>query len=159
MEKIALYPGSFDPFTLGHQLIVDKSLTLFDKVVIAIGENNNKRTHFSQSKRINLIRKIYKDNPRVEIAAYNKLTADYCKERAINFIVRGIRNVGDFEFERNIAQINKRLNHKLETVFLMTPPQYSEISSSIVRDILLHGGNPLQFMSKGITMDDLLSEE
>ncbi len=155
MEKIALCPGSFDPFTAGHQIIIDKSLMLFDKVIIAIGINNKKKSFFSLEKRISLIEKVYANNPRVKITAYHNLTADYCKENGIRFIIRGIRNVGDFEFERNVAQINKRLFEPLETIFLMTPPEFSEISSSVVREILEHQGDPTQFMPDCITWEDL----
>lgn len=154
-NKIAIYPGSFDPFTLGHKLIVDKGLLLFDKIVIGLGENVNKRTFIPLRKREAIINKVYGRDDRVVVVHYDNLTADFCRDNGINFIIRGIRNVGDFEFERNVAQINMRLNPSLETVFLMTPPEYSEISSTIVRDILVHGGNPLQFMPDGITMDDL----
>ena len=155
MEKIALCPGSFDPFTAGHQIIIDKSLMLFDTVVIAIGVNNKKKSFFSLEKRISLIEKVYAGNPRVEITAYDNLTADYCRQNGIRFIIRGIRNVGDFEFERNVAQINKRLFEPLETIFLMTPPEFSEISSSVVREILEHQGDPTQFMPDRISLDDL----
>jgi len=154
-NRVAIYPGSFDPFTLGHKLIVDKALMLFDKVVIGLGENVNKRTFMPLERRKDIIRKVYAGDDRVETVHYDTLTADFCRRQGIRFIIRGIRNVGDFEFERNVAQINRKLNTDLETIFLMTPPEYSEISSTIVRDILVHGGDPLQFMPDGITMNDL----
>ena len=154
-NRVAIYPGSFDPFTLGHKLIVDKALMLFDKIVVGLGENVNKRTFMPLERRKDIIRKVYAGDERVETVHYDTLTADFCREHGINFIIRGIRNVGDFEFERNVAQINRKLNPDLETIFLMTPPEYSEISSTIVRDILVHGCDPLQFMPEGVTMDDL----
>ncbi len=154
-SKIAIYPGSFDPFTLGHKLIVDKGLLIFDKIIVGLGENVNKKTYFSLEKRESIIRKVYEGDPRVEVVHYGNLTADFCRDNGINFIIRGIRNVGDFEFERNVAQINQKLNPVLETVFLMTPAEYSEISSTIIRDILIHGGDPMQFMPKGIRLEDL----
>lgn len=154
-SKIAIYPGSFDPFTLGHKLIVDKGLLIFDKIIVGLGENVNKKTYFSLEKRESIIRKVYEGDPRVEVVHYDNLTADFCRDNGINFIIRGIRNVGDFEFERNVAQINQKLNPVLETVFLMTPAEYSEISSTIIRDILIHGGDPMQFMPKGIRLEDL----
>lgn len=157
MVNYAVYPGSFDPFTLGHKLIVDKALLLFDKVIIAIGENSQKRSFLEIEQRELLINKVYVGNRRVEVTHYSELTADFCRKRNIKHIVRGIRNVGDFEFERNIAQINQRLYASLETVFLMTPPEFSEISSGIVRDIIYHGGDPMQFMPEEITIDDLKS--
>lgn len=148
MEKIALYPGSFDPFTLGHQMIVEQSMQLFDKVIIAIGENSSKKSYFSLEDRKTIIKNCFKDNSSIEVVSYSGLTADYCRQNDIRFIVRGVRNVVDFEFERSIASINKRLNKSLETVFLMTPVEYSDISSTVVREILINGGDPSELLPR-----------
>lgn len=155
MHKTAVYPGSFDPFTIGHQIIVDKTLSIFDSLIIAVGINHLKQSFFSTEKRLFLIRKLYGSDPRVRVVPYEGLTAEFCRREGVNFIVRGIRNVSDFEFERNIAQLNNRLNNRLETVFMMTPPEYMEISSSIVREIIINHGDPTPFLPVGITAEDL----
>lgn len=156
MNNTALYPGSFDPFTLGHKTIVDKSLEIFENVIIAVGVNNKKSSYFSTEKRIALIHKIYGNNPKVSVVTYEGLTSDFCKENNIKYIVRGLRNIHDFEFEREIAYINTSLNRELETIFLLTPSEYVIISSSTVREILTFGGDPMQFMPSEIDLNDLL---
>ncbi|MFI3261292.1 MAG: pantetheine-phosphate adenylyltransferase [Rikenellaceae bacterium] len=155
-KRIALYPGSFDPFTLGHKVIVEESMRLFDEIVIAIGENSNKKSFIPLKKRIELIEKCFIGCSKVKVVSYKGLTAEYCRSNNINFIVRGIRNTVDFEFERSIAGVNKKINPNIETIFLMTPVEYSEISSTIVREIVINGGDPSAFMPKEITLRELL---
>ena len=135
----AIFPGSFDPFTLGHLDILKRSLSLFDKIIVGVGRNNQKKTMFSENERINFIKNSFKDESRVEVMSYQGLTIDFCKKVGANFIVRGIRNNGDFEFEKAIARTNRRLS-KIETVFLLTSVKTSFISSSIVRELILNNG-------------------
>ena len=135
----AIFPGSFDPFTLGHLDILKRSLSLFDKIIVGVGRNNQKKTMFSENERINFIKNSFKDESRVEVMSYQGLTIDFCKKVGANFIVRGIRNNGDFEFEKAIARTNRRIS-KIETVFLLTSAKTSFISSSIVRELILNNG-------------------
>ncbi|MAU63109.1 MAG: pantetheine-phosphate adenylyltransferase [Flavobacteriaceae bacterium] len=135
----AIFPGSFDPFTLGHLDILKRSLSLFDKIIVGVGRNNQKKTMFSENERINFIKNSFKDESRVEVMSYQGLTIDFCKKVGANFIVRGIRNNGDFEFEKAIARTNRKLS-KIETVFLLTSAKTSFISSSIVRELILNNG-------------------
>ena len=155
MSKTAIYPGSFDPFTLGHKSIVDKSLDIFDEVVIAIGYNINKKGYYSISKRKELINKIYGNNPNVKIIDYTGLTSVLCEKLDIKHIVRGLRNINDFEFEKDIAIINSSLNENVETIFLLTPSEMSVISSSTIRELIELGGNPMKFMPSELTIEDL----
>lgn len=150
MNKIALFPGSFDPFTLGHYSIVQKALPLFDKVVIGIGENSTKSYLFSLEKRIDFIKKSFSSNNKVEVCTYSNLTIDYCKKIGANFILRGLRNSQDFIFEQNIAQMNHKLAPEIETIFLVTDPEYSPISSTIIREIYRNNGDISSFVPKGM---------
>ncbi|MDB4108237.1 pantetheine-phosphate adenylyltransferase [Flavobacteriaceae bacterium] len=138
--KKAIFPGSFDPITLGHVDIINRGVTLFDEVIIAIGENSSKNYMFTLEERKQFIEKTFKDNPKVTVMTYSGLTIDFCKEIGVEFILRGLRNPADFEFEKAIAQTNRHLS-TLETVFLLTSTQTSFISSSIVREIIRYGGN------------------
>ena len=138
--KKAIFPGSFDPITLGHVDIINRGVTLFDEVIIAIGENSSKNYMFTLEERKQFIEKTFKDNPKVRVMTYSGLTIDFCKEIGVEFILRGLRNPADFEFEKAIAQTNRHLS-TLETVFLLTSTQTSFISSSIVREIIRYGGN------------------
>ena len=133
--KKAIFPGSFDPITLGHLDIVNRGVTLFDEVIIAIGENSSKEYMFSLEERKKFIENTFKDNPKVKVVSYQGLTTEFCKEIGVNFILRGLRNPADFEFEKAIAHTNRELS-KVETVFLLTSTQTSFISSSIVREII-----------------------
>ena len=155
MSKTAIYPGSFDPFTLGHKAIADKSLKIFDEVIIAIGYNNKKSGYYSIEKRKELINKIYCNNPNIKVIDYTGLTSDICDKYDTKHIVRGLRNIRDFEFEREIAMINNSLNSNLETLFLLTPSETSAISSSTIRELLELGANPMQFMPNELTIEDL----
>ena len=152
MLKIAIFPGSFAPFSVGHQSIVDRALPLFDKIVIAIGINSEKNLYFSIEERLEWITTVYGKNPKIEVKAYEGLTVDFCKKEKANYILRGLRDSHDFKFEKNIAQMNKELNTNIETIFIITPPQLSHISSSIIRDIIKNGGNVKKFVPKEINI-------
>lgn len=143
--KKALFPGSFDPFTIGHYDIVVRALNLFDRVVIAIGENNTKQPVFPLEKRIEMIRQAFAGNERVEIVSYTDLTIDLAQRVGAQYIVRGVRDTRDFEYERSIAETNKQLGN-IETVLLYTRPEYAHISSTLVRDLLKHGRDVKEFI-------------
>lgn len=138
--KKAVFPGSFDPITLGHYDIIQRGLSLFDHLVVAIGENSEKGYRFSLEQRLAFLQKVFGDEPRIEITTYSGLTVDFCKSVEAQFILRGLRNPADFEFEKAIAHTNRTLS-KIETVFLLTASDKAFISSSIVRDVLKHNGD------------------
>ena len=139
--RVAVFPGSFDPITLGHYDIVERAYPLFDKIIIAIGQNSQKKYMFSLEQRMEFIRKSFANFPNIEVDHFEGLTVDYCRSKNVNFILRGLRNPADFEFEKAIAHTNRTLAHKkLETVFLLTSSGKSFISSSIVREIITHHG-------------------
>ena len=150
MEKLALFPGSFDPFTIGHESIIRRAFPLFDKILIAIGQNINKNEFFPLDKRIAWIRKVFEYDSNVEIVHYEGLTIDYCRKVNAQYILRGLRTTADFEYEWSIAQMNKAMYPELETVFLLTLPEFIHVNSSIVRDIIRHGGNASLFLPKCI---------
>ena len=137
--KKAIFPGTFDPFTLGHHDILNRSVTIFDEVIIGVGLNGNKKTMFNVNERIRHIRSVIKNNPKVSVESYNGLTIDFCNKVGANFIVRGVRNTGDFEFEKAIARTNRMLS-EIETIFLLTSAKSSFISSSIVRELIINNG-------------------
>ena len=152
MSKIAIFPGSFSPFTLGHKSVVDRALPLFDKIIIAVGINSEKNEYFSIEERKNWIKDIYKTNPKIEVQFYEGLTVDFCEKVDAKYILRGLRDSHDFKYEKNIAQTNKNLNSELETIFIITPPEISHISSTIIRDIIKNGGDVSQFLPKEIDL-------
>ena len=141
--KIAVFPGSFDPITLGHLDIIERAVPLFDKLIIAIGQNSQKKYMFSLEKKMEFIKKSVAHFPNVEVESFEGLTIDYCRSKNVNFIIRGLRNPADFEFEKAIAQTNRLLTHenKIETIFLLTSAGKSYISSSIVREIISFNGD------------------
>lgn len=141
MEKIALFPGSFDPYTNGHHDIVIRGLNLFDKIIIAIGHNSQKNRYFDIETMVSKISETYQDNDRIEVITYSELTASLAQKYNAEFLLRGLRNTTDFEYENSIAQINKNLNNKLDSVFLITSPKYAYISSSIIREVHKYGGD------------------
>ena len=141
MKKIALFPGSFDPITLGHVSVIRRAMPLFDKIIIAIGINSEKKQMFPLEKRKAWIEDVFKDEPSIEVQTYNGLTVDFCKKVGAGFILRGLRTSADFEFERSIGQINRKLYPEIDTVFILTEPEYTPVSSSIVRDVYRHGGD------------------
>ena len=151
-QRIALFPGSFDPFTIGHQDIVERALPMFDKVIIAIGYNSDKEGFFSLEDRLLWIKKAFEGNTKVEVYSYQGLTIDFCNKVGAKFLLRGLRNSTDFEYEKSIAQMNKKMYPTLESVFLLTAPEYTPISSTIVRDIIRHGGDASDFLPKGVSI-------
>jgi len=155
MKKIAVFPGSFDPFTIGHKNLMQRSLPLFDKIIIMIGYNASKNSFFDLDTRMDWIKRIFKDEPKVEITKYDGITVNFCRESGARYILRGIRNATDLEYEKTIAQTNKMLNSEIETIFLLTPPEYSNVSSLIVRDLIIHGGDATSFMPKEISAQEL----
>lgn len=148
--RICLFPGTFDPVTLGHTDIINRALPLFDKVVIGIGRNINKVPMYSEEQRLQWLREIYADNNKVEAIVYEGLTVDCCKEIGADFILRGIRYVNDFEYEKAIADMNRSLAVNIETVFLTCLPQFTSVASTLVRDVLRNGGDVANFLPKAV---------
>lgn len=146
MEKIAVFPGSFDPFTIGHESIVKRALSLFDKIIIAIGYNADKRGFFPLEKRLQWIRETFQDEPQVIVDHYDGLTIDFCRKVNAKYLLRGIRTSADFEYERAIAQVNKQMMPEIESVILLTSPEYTPVTSSLVRDIIRLGGDATKFL-------------
>lgn len=140
MPKKAVFPGSFDPFTKGHQNLVEKALTLFDEVVIGLGVNSSKQSYYTLESRIRHIESIFQDHPQVSVQAYQKLTTEFCMDIGADFILRGLRDVKDFEYERSIAQMNHAIQPKVETVFLITEATFNHINSTIIRELAKNGG-------------------
>ena len=154
--KIALFPGSFDPFTRGHEAIVEQALRLFDKVIIAIGENVGKRSLLTAEARLRLISDLYQRNPNVECITYSTLTGDVARKVGASAIVRGVRNTIDFEYERTMAQTNSRLFPEIETVLLLTPPMLADVSSSTVRELIAFDRDVAEMMPEGVNLNDYL---
>lgn len=152
MNRIALFPGSFDPFTAGHLNILRRALSMFDEVVVAVGINQDKPGFFEMDKRLEIIRQATEGMDGVSIVKYDNLTIDACRERGIRHIVRGVRNMIDFETERSIADANRRLAPEIETIIIPTAQEFAHISSSAVRDILRHGGDISSFIAEGVTL-------
>jgi len=158
MQRICLFPGTFDPITLGHVDIITRALPLFDRIIVAFGINAGKAPMFSAAQRQLWIEEIFKDEPRVSGAVYEGLTVDYCSEIGARFILRGIRYVSDFEYEKTIADANRAMDPGLETIFLTGEPKYTSVASTIVRDILRNGGNASPFIPE-IVQRSLKAEE
>ena len=150
MQRICLFPGTFDPVTLGHTDIINRALPLFDKVVVGIGINSSKNPMFSADQRMEWFNEIYKNEPRVESVVYDGLTVHYCKIIGARFILRGIRYVSDFEYEKTIADANRTMDSNIETIFLTGEPKYTSVASTIVRDIIRNGGNASPFLPQAV---------
>lgn len=154
-SRIALFPGSFDPITVGHESVIRRALPMFDKIIVGVGVNSEKSAMLPSEKRVELIKKVFVDEPKVEVVTYSGLTVDFCKANNISFILRGLRTSADFEFERSIGHANQLLDKNIETIFMLTLPEHTCISSSIVRDIAKNNGDISAFLPKAITRDDL----
>ena len=151
--KTAVFPGSFDPFTLGHESIVRKALPLFDRIIVAIGANSMKSGTFDLEKRTQWIKETFADNSKVKVTSFKGLTVEFCREQNAQFILRGLRNPNDYQYESSIAQMNQALNSDVTSVFLICDPEYAAISSSIVREIYKNEGDITQFLPKAMTLN------
>jgi pantetheine-phosphate adenylyltransferase len=152
MRKIAVFPGSFDPITLGHESIILRGAPLFDEIVVAIGTNSNKKYFFDLEQRKNFIEETFANVSNVRVSTYEGLTVDYCESIDATYILRGLRNTIDFEYEKSIAQMNRSLKPNIETIFMFSDPEHSAINSTIVRDILRHGGNVDAYLPQAIKL-------
>ena len=150
MKKIALFPGSFDPITVAHIDILKRALPLFDEVVVGIGLNNTKQGFISTAKKEEMLQVVFQHEPKIKVATYEGLTVEYCKQIGAQYMIRGIRSASDFEYEKAISQMNQSMHPDIESVFIISRPGYSAISSTIVRDILRNGGDISQFVPKEI---------
>ena len=154
MKKVAVFPGSFDPFTIGHEAIIRRVINLFDEIIIAIGANALKKNFYSLETRKEMISKVFENEPRVSVDHYEGLTVDYCLKKRASYLLRGLRTSADFEFERAIGQVNKAMEPAIESVFLLTEPEHSFINSTIVRDIIINGGDASRFVPSAINLKD-----
>lgn len=157
MKRLALFPGTFDPFTNGHADVVEKGLLLFDEIAIAIGVNASKKEMFSIEQRMRWIRDLYKSNPRISVIQYSGLTIQACEEIGAAYILRGLRTVSDFEYERQIALVNDSLKPGIQSVFVMSGQEHSIISSTIIRDLIRHGGDFKSYLPYELTIHEVNS--
>ncbi len=151
-KRVAVFPGSFDPFTAGHLNILKRALTMFDEIVIAIGENIDKRSYFSDERKVEIIKEATAGLEGVRIVVYNNLTIELCRELGVNHIIRGVRNMIDFETERSIADANRKLAPDIETIIIPTAQEFAHISSTAVRDLLKHGGDISLFVPDNVKL-------
>lgn len=156
MSKIAVFPGSFDPFTIGHESIVHRAAELFDKIIIAIGHNENKKAFFTLTQRLGMIKDVFQNEPQVEVTHFEDLTIDLCRRVGAKYILRGLRTSADFEYERAIAQVNKMMYPELESVFMLTLPEHTSINSTIVREVLKYKGDVSKFIPASIDLNKYL---
>lgn len=159
MEKIAVFPGSFDPFTVGHESVLKRALPLFDQIIVMLGVNQAKKTLFSAKSRQAMIEDLFDDEPKVKVMVYEGLTVDFCRKVNATHILRGLRTSADFEYERAIAQVNKKMHNDIETIFLLTIPEHTPINSSVVRDIMKHGGDVSMFIPSKLDIKNYLEEK
>lgn len=159
MKKVAVFPGSFDPFTIGHEAIIRRAINLFDEIIIAVGANTLKKNFYSLETRKEMITRVFENEPRVRVDQYEGLTVDYCKKNGAGYLLRGLRTSADFEFERAIGQVNKSMAPGIESVFLLTVPEHSFINSTIVRDIIRNGGDASKFVPAAINLKDYKGTE
>ncbi len=155
--RVALFPGSFDPFTIGHEDIVRRALALFDRVVVAVGVNPAKRGLMEVSERVRIIERVFADEPRVEVSSYEGLTVEECRRVGARWIVRGVRGGSDFEMERTNAMVNGEVAPEVETLMLCTRSEYEIVSSSVVRELLAFGGDVQRFMPRGVDINEYLN--
>jgi pantetheine-phosphate adenylyltransferase len=156
MEKIAIFPGSFDPFTVGHESIVRRSVGLFDTIIVAVGVHSGKQPLMSVASRVAMINEVFRNDDTVSCASFEGLTVDFCRKVNANYMLRGIRTAADFEYERAIAQINKKMLPEVESVFLLTNPEHTPVNSTIIRDIIRNGGDASQFLPESIDITKYL---
>ncbi len=156
MQKVAVFPGSFDPFTIGHENIVLRSLDLFDQVIVAIGIHSTKKPLLKIEARVEMVNWVFKSYEQVSADSFKGLTVDYCRKVKATHMLRGIRTSADFEYERAIAQINKKMLPTVESIFLLTSPEHTPINSTIIRDIIRNGGDASQFLPSGIDIKEYL---
>jgi len=159
MKKIAVFPGSFDPITIGHEAIVRRALNIFDEIIIAVGANALKKSFYPVDTRKKMISEVFKNEPRVIIDHYEGLTVDFCRRHNSKYLLRGLRTAADFEFERAIAQVNKAMAPEIESVFILTVPEHTPINSTIVRDIIRSGGDASKFVPSSINLKDYQGDE
>lgn len=153
--KIAVFPGSFDPITTGHTDLVERALPLFDKIIVAVGINNSKRYLFSLEQRLEWLQQVFAHEPKVEVGHFENLTAHYCQRIGARYLLRGLRNGSDFDYEKTISQLNHIVGGGIETVFLISQPEFSHISSTIVREIIVGGGDASPFVPKPMVIPPL----
>lgn len=153
MEKIAVFPGSFDPLTVGHESLILRGLEIFDKIIVAVGINNDKRGFLPVEKRLELIKSVFAGRDRIIVKTYSNHTVDFCIENNAMHILRGLRTSADFEYERAIAQVNRLMKPEVDSVFLLSHPEYSSVSSSLVREIVQYKGDARKFLPEGIDFE------
>ena len=158
MKKTAVFPGSFDPFTVGHEALVTRALMLFDKVIIAVGENTEKKNLFTIENRMKMISKVFDGESRVVVTRYRGLTVEFCRKNEASYILRGLRTAADFEYERAMGQMNRKMAPEIDTVFLLTSTEHTPVNSTIVRDIIVNGGDASMFVPSVIKISDYLGK-
>ncbi len=158
MNKIAVFPGSFDPFTVGHEALVKRALPLFEKVIIAVGENAEKKNLFSIEMRLRMISKVFEGESRVEVTRFSGLTVDFCRSHDASYIIRGLRTSADFEYERAMGHMNLKMAPEIDTIFLLTSTEHTPVNSTIVREIIRYGGDASMFVPASINIDDYLGK-
>lgn len=156
MQKVAVFPGSFDPFTVGHESIVLRALDLFDKIIVAIGKHSSKQPLFKIETRVEMVNKVFKSYNQVSVDSFEGLTVDFCRKVKASYLLRGIRTSADFEYERAIAQINKKMLTSVESIFLLTSPEHTPVNSTIIRDIIRNGGDASQFLPSGLNIKEYI---
>jgi pantetheine-phosphate adenylyltransferase len=158
MTKTAVFPGSFDPFTIGHEALVRRALSLFDRVIIAVGENSEKKNLFSIESRMKMISKVFEGESKVVVSRFSGLTVNFCRKNKAAYILRGLRTAADFEYERAMGQMNRKMAPEIDTVFLLTSTEHTPINSTIVRDIIVNGGDASIFVPASIKISDYLGK-
>ncbi|HUW93271.1 MAG TPA: pantetheine-phosphate adenylyltransferase [Bacteroidales bacterium] len=156
MKKTAVFPGSFDPFTVGHEEIVRRALPLFDRIIIAVGENVEKKNLFNIEKRLAMISKVFEGESKIEVISFSGLTIEFCRQHNAGYLLRGLRTSADFEYERALGHMNRKMAPEIDTVFLLTSAEHTPINSTIVRDIIVKGGDASSFVPQAINIRDYL---